>query len=147
MRHNRHKYNTGFEPFTSLIDDLFKTSIGDIVGGDISFNTPSANTKETDKAFIIELAVPGIQKDDFNIEIDKDHLVVSVDIDKKTSVAEEDDYKRREFDYRKFRRSFRLNDSIDRNHIKATYDLGVLNLNLPKLGAEILEKKTTINVD
>lgn len=144
MRYNNCK-TQGFEPFASLIDDLLNTNIGDIVGGDISFNTPSANTRETDEAFFIDIAAPGVQKEDFKIKIQKDHLIVSSNIENKEGSAEE--YKRREFDYSKFRRSFRLKDNIDRDQIKASYDLGVLTIRLPKLNAEKANKSTEITVE
>ena len=143
MRHHKYHNHNSFAPFGQIIEDFFNKSIGDIVGGDISLNAPSANTYETDQAYILEIAAPGINKKDIDIEVEKDHLIISADIDKGT---DNPTYKRREFDYSKFTRRFKLKDDINLKNIAASYDLGVLTITLPKLDAETVNKKTKIKI-
>ena len=143
MRHHKYHNHNSFAPFGQIIEDFFNKSIGDIVGGDISLNTPSANTFETDEAYTLEIAAPGIKKTEIEIEIEKDHLVISADIDRKEAAPE---YKRREFDYSKFTRRFKLKDDINLKTISASYDLGVLTITLPKLDAETVNKITKIKI-
>lgn len=142
MRHYRNHDQHSFAPFGQIIEDIFNKSIGDIVGGDISLNTPSANTFETEEAYILEVAAPGISKKDIDIELEKGHLIISSNIEKK----EDTTYKRREFDYSKFKRRFKLKDNINVENISARYELGVLIITLPKLDAKAVNKKTKIKI-
>ena len=64
--------------FGKIIDDLFNRSISDIVGADFTNESPSVNIIETDQAFELEVAAPGLSKEDFSLSIEKDHLNVSV---------------------------------------------------------------------
>jgi len=142
MRDYKYHNSAGFAPFGQILEDFFNKSIGDIVGGDISLNTPSANTYETDKAYVLEVAIPGISKNEIDIEIEKEYLIIASDNHKDKSPS----YKRREFDFSKFRRRFKLKDDINVAEISATYDLGVLTIMLPKLDAKSANKSTKIKV-
>lgn len=143
MRHHRYNSNS-FAPFGNLLEDFFNKSIGDIVGGDISANTPAVNTYETDEAYVLEVAAPGISKDEIQIEVEKDYLIVSADIERSGNQPK---FKRKEFDYGKFSRRFHLKDDIDTSKIKASYALGVLKIHLPKLDTESVNHKTKITID
>ncbi len=92
---------------------------------------PAANVQEQDDAFWIELAAPGMQKQDFQINLENGTLTVSSE-KKEESKQEEDNYTRQEFSYRSFRRSFVLPDSVKADDIQARYEDGVLKLTLPK---------------
>ena len=144
MRH--HKYHTrhSFPPFGQILEDFFNKSLGDIVGGDISFNTPNVNAFETEEAYFLEVAAPGVKKEDFNITLEGEHLVVSAQTTDNEAGPE---YRRREFDYSKFSRSFKLQDDIETSKISASYDLGVLTIELPKYDASNSNKQTTITID
>ncbi len=144
MRHHRYKNHNTFAPFGQIMEDLFNKSIGDIVGGDISLNTPSVNTYETERAYVLDIATPGISKENINIEIEKNHLVISADLEKG---SEGPKFKRREFDYSKFSRRFKLKDDINLKKISASHNLGVLTITLPKLDAEVVNKKTKIKIE
>ena len=108
-------------------------------------NMPAANLRETDKEYAIELAVPGMKRDDFNIEIDEHTL--SISCQKEENINEEkDNYKRREYNYSSFNRSFRLPETVMADKIKAQYDNGVLHITVPK-AAQKEQRKKRINVE
>ena len=94
-------------------------------------NRPAANIIENDDSFNIEFAVPGMDKDNFQIDLEQDNLTISAS---KEEEKKEDNvnYRRREFNYWNFSRSFRISDSIDVDGIKADYKNGILSISLPK---------------
>ena len=92
---------------------------------------PAANIQEQDDAFRIELAVPGMHKEDFRVNVDNGTLTISSEKEERNE-EEEDQYTRREFSYRSFRRSFALPDTVKDDDIEAKYEDGVLRLTLPK---------------
>jgi HSP20 family protein len=93
---------------------------------------PAVNTKETDSGFEIELAAPGMSKEDFNVSLENGVLTISSE--KNTSTNEENDgYVLREFGYSSFSRSFTLPENVSEEDIKAKYENGILRLELPKI--------------
>ena len=96
---------------------------------------PAINVKESDKAFEIEMAVPGMTKEDFRVHVnDRDQLVVFVE--KKHENKEEDKsskFLRREFNYTRFEQALLLPENVDREAIIAKVCSGVLHITLPKL--------------
>lgn len=99
--------------------------------GGCDYNKPSANIIENEKDFLIELAVAGMNKKDFKINVEDDILSISVDRIESDEQVEKN-YTRREFRYDGFSRSFSLPDNINQDEIKADYKNGVLNITLPK---------------
>jgi len=95
------------------------------------FNRPAANIIDNEKDFTIELAVPGMAKDDFSLNLEDDILTISVER-KEEEVKEDRNFTRREFRYDEFSRSFSLPDIVDQEKIKADYQNGVLSVMLPK---------------
>ncbi len=100
----------------------------------VNSSSPALNILENEKGFIVEVAAPGMTKEDFNLKIDDDnHLVISVD--KKTETEEHDEetsYLRREFSYSHFQRRMVLPDTIDREKISAKANNGILTIDIPK---------------
>ena len=97
---------------------------------------------ETEKEYKVELAAPGMTKDDFNVRIDEDNNLV-ISMEKKTENKEEKKdgrYLRREFSYSKFQQTMILPDNVDKEKIAASVDNGVLNIELPKLSEEEVKK-------
>ncbi len=94
-------------------------------------SVPSANIKESDTQFEIELAIPGFKKDDFKVEVNEKTLTVSSHT-KSESEESNEGYVRKEFSYSSFSRSFRLPKTIDTYQISANYENGILILGLPK---------------
>ncbi len=111
---------------------------------------PAINVFETEKEYKIELAAPGMTKEDFNVHIDEDNNLV-ISMEKKSENKEEDKkdgrYLRREFSYSKFQQTMILPDDVDKEQIEACVENGVLNIELPKFTEQEKEKeKRIINV-
>jgi len=126
----------------SLFDDFFSHS--EMLDANYNKNTvPAVNVKETDKAFTIELAVPGMKKEDLNIELDNNKLTISNE-QEESKEEETEKYTRREFMYSKFQRTFNLPKEVDSKNIKGDYQNGILNITIPKMKESNLTKKITI---
>lgn len=95
------------------------------------FNRPAANIIDNEKEFNIELAVPGMNKEEFQIKVENDILIISVDR-KEIEEKDEKNFTRREYRYDGFSRSFSLPEIVSQDKIKADYKNGVLNITLPK---------------
>ena len=103
---------------------------------------PAINVIETEKAYKVELAAPGMTKEDFNVRIDEENNLV-ISMEKKTENNEEKKdgrYLRREFSYSKFQQTMILPENVDKDHISAQVENGVLNIELPKLSEEEVKK-------
>ncbi|MDF9797855.1 HSP20 family protein [Catalinimonas alkaloidigena] len=92
---------------------------------------PATNIKEQDGSFNIEMAVPGMSKKDFHIDIENGILTVSSEREEENK-EEKKHYRRQEYNYRSFSRSFTLPESVKADDIKAKYEDGVLKLSIPK---------------
>ncbi|WP_378183777.1 Hsp20/alpha crystallin family protein [Aquimarina sp. SS2-1] len=130
-----------------MFDDIFNTDwFGGIVNENkTGFNTPAVNVKENDNDFIIELAAPGLVKEDFNIELDNDVLMISSEAKNETT-EEKDNYTRKEFSYTTFKRSFTLPETVNSVDIKASYDNGILSVTLPKKEEAKVQPKRFIEI-
>jgi len=106
---------------------------------------PAVNISEDDKVYTIELAVPGVAKDKFNLEIENDVLTLSSEQEKNKD-EQKPNYLRREFSYQSFKRSFELPETIDQEQINATIDAGILTLSLPKKEEEVQKAPRQIEV-
>lgn len=111
-------------------------------------SSPAVNIKESEKEFTVEIAAPGLTKDDFNLEIlEDDQLFISME--KKTDNKEEekeDKYLRREFSYMSFKQRLILPDNIDKEKIEAKMENGVLSIGIPKEEEKVsAPKKIQIN--
>jgi len=131
-------YNAKFNPshpsqaLGKWMDTLFNTTLADVIGNDYAVSHPSVNIVENENNFQMELAAPGLEKSDFNIEIVNDNLVISVEKKSEKEETEKGKFTRREFNYSAFKRSFFLDEKINREGISATYENGVLRITLPK---------------
>ena len=122
------KFNQ-YPSLTDLMENLERTFLGrvDEYSGDI----PAVNIKEENDKYLLEMAAPGLKKDDFNINLDNYQLTISSE-KKEESEEKKDSYTRREFMYTSFSRSFTLPKSVDVDKIKADYKNGILTVTLPK---------------
>ena len=103
---------------------------------------PAINVFETEKEYKVELAAPGMTKEDFNVHIDEENNLV-ISMEKKTENKEEKKegrYLRREFSYSKFQQTMILPDDVDKEKISAQVENGVLNIDFPKFSEQEKEK-------
>ncbi len=121
--------NHAVNPFFS---DVFDSILNDSYLGDkLANRVPAVNISETENQFHIELAVPGLKKEDFKINLDKNVLTVSAD-KKVENVEEGKKFSKREYNYNSFTRSFTLPEIADAAKIEAEYADGILKLNVAK---------------
>ena len=106
---------------------------------------PAVNIKETERLFYIELVIPGFKKEDINIEVEKDKLIVSGEI-KNEKELQEIKYNRKEFNRKSFKRVFTLPETTNNEGIEASYKSGILTLTLPKKEEALPEPKRVIAV-
>jgi HSP20 family protein len=118
-----------FAPFSTYFGDLFDN----VVTNDYrKLTNPSVNIVEKDQEFVLELAAPGFTKEDFKINIDDQTLKISAE--KKQEQQEKNEkFTRREFSFSSFTRSFTLPETINDELIKASYENGIMKINLPKM--------------
>ncbi len=125
------KANPNFPTFPSLFDDFFRDwSVSNF--SDTNTTLPAVNIKEDDNGFTIEVAAPGMDKKDFNINFDNDVLTISSE--KKVENEDKgDNYTRKEYSYQSFTRSFRIpENTVDSDKIVASYKNGELLISIPK---------------
>ena len=103
-------------------------------------SVPSVNILDKDKAFEIELAAPGLEKEDFKVTVDNGVLTISADKEEKKE-EKENNYTRKEFSYTSFSRSFALPENVSDEDIKGNYQDGVLKLSIKKKTQAKVAKK------
>ncbi len=126
------RYNNRFPGF---FDEFLTKDVEKWFDGNNGFNTalPAVNVKESEEGYEVEVAAPGMNKEDFKVEVDHDVLTISSEKEQKNEEDEEGKYTKREFRYQSFQRSFRLPEGqVDGDKIKARYENGILHLSLPK---------------
>lgn len=119
----------GFASFNNLLSDVFP-QMPSLYKDDVRHAVP-VNISETEKEYTLELAAPGMNKEDFSVNLEANLLTVSGD-KKEETVAEGEKQIRREFKAQSFKRSFTLDEKVNVDGIAAQYLNGVLTLTLPK---------------
>lgn len=133
------------KPFGGFVDDLLNNTFGrfldeDIFKADFAGVFPPVNIKESKEAYFLDLAVPGLEKNDFKINLEGKTLFISAE--KKEEKEEPKDKQiRKEYSFKSFKRSFTIDDSIDTGKIDAKYENGILKVILPKKEEEIQQNK------
>lgn len=118
--------------FPAVLDELLNT---DWLGGrtqNFASTNPAVNIIERDTSYTLNVAAPGMKKEDFNIELNNELLTISANQESSKETNEEINYTRREFSFTSFKRSFNLPDTINTAEIEATYTDGILSVQLPK---------------
>jgi len=136
------------KPMNALrfFDDFFNGSVDDFFNGGVtSTDQPSVNVLEKDDEYVVELAAPGMKKDDFAVHMEKGMLRIKAESEEKNEEKEEGQYLRREFSYRSFERSFALPEDIASDDIKANYEGGVLTVHIPRKEVSV-EKRKVIDI-
>ena len=108
-------------------------------------SVPSVNIIENPSNFKVELAAPWMERKDFKIEIDNNSLTISGE-KKEEKKEDTENYRRREFSYNAFNRSFDLPENVITDKIDAKYENGILHLSLPKKEVTILKPKKEIKI-
>ncbi len=117
-------------PFTGIWSNLLDQDFFGMPSYEHAVHTlPKVNIIEDNDNYMIELAAPGFQKNDFSIELEDEVLTISLDIE---IDAKNINYTRREFNYNSFKRAFNLPESANSSKIVANYESGVLKVNIPK---------------
>ena len=116
-------------PLSDMVNNLFDNDLGDFFGK--RFSDPAANIIESNDAFMLDLAAPGMAKDDFKINLENNILNISAEFEDQKR-EEGKNYTRKEFYYGSFSRAFTLPKTIDLESIKADYEDGILKITLPK---------------
>ena len=135
------KYNNN-NVFPSLMNEFFNDDLGMSL-----FNrrhsVPSVNSVENNDSFEIDLALPGMKKDDFTIELNDKILVISSD---NSNYDQNERTRLNEFNYSSFQRSFRVPESVELDKIKANYKNGILKIKLPKRKDSITKPNRVIDI-
>jgi len=131
-----------FRPF--YMGSIFDDDFFPVMSNNVS-SMPAVNIKEDDKEFMLDLAVPGIDKKDLKIDINEDVLTISSET-KNESEENKDGYKRKEFSYTSFCRSFQIPENVNREKIEANYKDGILSVSLPKFEEEKNKISRQVNI-
>lgn len=124
--------NTRNPRLSPAFDGLFESVFNDsLISDRVVSKVPAVNISEDKNHYNIELAAPGLKKEDFKIQLDKNILTISVDHTPEGK-TEGKHYTRREFSYRSFSRAFALPESADDSAIEAEYTQGVLSIRVAK---------------
>ncbi|WP_035672785.1 Hsp20/alpha crystallin family protein [Flavobacterium sp. 83] len=130
------KRNSSLPTLNTFFDDFFTKDVFDWSDKNfatIGSNLPSVNLKETDNTLQVDLAAPGMKKEDFKVEIENNMLMISSEKEEtKEESRKKDNYLRKEFSYQSFFRSFNLPEYIDENKIEASYKDGILHVEIAK---------------
>jgi HSP20 family protein len=130
-KRNGNLYNS----MPNLFDDMFTRDLFDWKLSNTS-NTnstiPAVNIKETADMFEVEVAAPGMNKEDFKVELNNNLLTISSEKEEQNETTDSK-YNRQEFSYQSFQRSLQLSkEAVDADKIQAKYENGVLRLSIPK---------------
>ena len=119
-----------------LFDDFFAKDLFDWSNSNFSTTgttVPAVNVKETAETFVVEMAAPGMKKEDFKVELNNNILTISAEVKHENEERQEERWTRKEFSYQSFQRSFQIaKEAVDADKIEAKYENGVLHLSIPK---------------
>ena len=122
-------------PTQNVFNDFFMKDLwnwGISNNSETNTTIPAVNIRETNENFDVEVAAPGMTKDDFKVELDGNLLTIRSEKQNQHEEKDGDRYTRREFSYQSFQRSFQLPKVVDADKIEARYENGLLHLIIPK---------------
>jgi HSP20 family protein len=132
-----------YNPF----EGFFRNDFMDLWNGNTS-TVPSVNIREEKNGFEVELAAPGLKKEDFNIDVEGNILTISCEKESETKEGgDSDNFSRREYNYSSFSRSLTLPDNANVEKVSAKYSEGVLHLSIPKNTDTEKQKSQKIRVE
>jgi len=124
-----------------LFENLFLENKLDALNNYETFSIPAVNIIENFPNFVVEIAAPGLSKEDFSIEVEEDTLKISSEKATQEEKNNDSHYRKREFNYESFERSFKLSENIEIDKIQAKYENGILKVTLPKMEEKKVLKK------
>ncbi|MBB5439383.1 HSP20 family protein [Pedobacter sp. AK017] len=128
VKFNPQKNNTLMPGFNDVFDSIFNDTF---FADRMVTRVPAANISESGDHYHVELAAPGLKKEDFKISLERN--VLNISVEKRTEDKQEQrNYAKREYSYSSFVRSFTLPESADENGIQASYNEGILAIDIPK---------------
>lgn len=131
--------SNGFSSLRSVMEDIFNTDVFNrpFAGSELM---PAVNIRDEEDSYKIEVAAPGFKKGDFKITTENGMLTISAETSSEHS-EEKKNYTRKEFSSSSFSRSFSLPDNLEEEHMKASYEDGLLKINLKKSFKKGKDKK------
>ncbi len=138
------RINTGFD-FPDLLDRFFNDNYVRNKSAFNDYTVPAVNVSEDEKQYEVDVAAPGMEKKDFNIDVTDNMLTISAEKEQEDK-QEEENYVRREFGYTQFKRTFALPDNVNEEKIDANYKDGVLKIAIPKKEIEKAKAQRKIDV-
>lgn len=140
------KWNNRSVPaLSNLFEDFFNGNHFNLVSSRDEKTAPAVNIKETDRDYIVEVAAPGFEKKDFNVQINDNQLIISSE--KEIENEEKDEhFNKREFSYSSFHRTFTLPEIVKADMITAKYDNGILKLVIPKMDEAVTKPVREIKI-
>ena len=127
--------------FNALVDQFFNDTVSR-TGGSTFY--PKTDVAETEKTFEIQLAVPGMNKEDFKLELNEKYLTISGER-KFNEEKKEKNFHSIETYYGSFSRSFKMPENVDASKISASYNNGILEVTLPKDEKKLLKQSIKVN--
>lgn len=128
---NNNSNGLTFPTWSNWIDEFFNKDLPAVFSSNFNsgITLPKVNIRENKDSYFVDMAVPGLKKEYFQIDLDNQILSISAELEE---IKEQDEYVRREFGYDSFKRSFSLPETVNENKIKAEYSDGILSIHLPK---------------
>ncbi len=124
--------NNSLSGFPRLFEDFFGRDVfNSPFFQESSATVPAVNIRDNDENYVLELAAPGMKKEDFHVSL-QDRLLTISSESKSENTEEKENFSRKEFSYSSFKRSFTLPESVDQDNISANYTDGLLSLTIPK---------------
>lgn len=136
-----------FPMWSSWIDELFNRELPSVFTSNFNsgLTLPKVNIRETKDSYYVDMAVPGLKKSDFTVDLDNQVLSISAETHE-NDLNNEDNHIRREFGYASFKRSFSLPETVNEDKIKAEYKDGILSIHLPKKEEAIKKPARSIKI-
>lgn len=116
----------------------------DLMNRRLGTSLPAVNIKDKEHSYHIEVAAPGMDKEDFSIQIQQSTLVIACE-KKQEQERKKENYTRREFNYYSFKRVFDLPEIVDNQQVHATYKDGILTIDIPKLAKKANTHKVVVH--
>jgi HSP20 family protein len=130
-----------------MMDDLFDNDLFPRwYRSEERVSIPAVNIKELEDEYQVEVAAPGLEKDNFKIEVDNNMLTISSEF-KEDSEDKKENFTRREFSYSSFNRSFSLPEEVNKDKIKANHKNGILTVHIPKVDEQKSKLRKMIKID